>query len=220
MNYQVVGLREELYVGKSVSGHNCDFHYESHSYETTLKHYCHKVELTLQVKEGECGSGWCTATFGKYSWKEVETFAEKTHTLIKPLEINIDKKDLEYLDGEDSIDNEVFYFSESGGDDYYPRGYYNVKMELFKPVAEVKTKRPVHIFYGRSNLCKSHLAALTGKSVFETDSVKSVEELPEVITEDIIVVGNRWKIAAEGIKPYIFDVDNTEVILVEFSGIQ
>ena len=93
----------------------------------------------------------------------------------------------------EQVRNEVFNFSIDGGCCYYPSGYYKVNEDLFTCLV-TETRRPVYIFRGASNLGKSHLASLTGKSVFETDSVKNAKELPETITADIIVVGNRWEV--------------------------
>tara|TARA_R110000851_G_C13085040_1_gene566208 strand:+ start:1364 stop:1606 length:243 start_codon:yes stop_codon:yes gene_type:complete len=76
------------------------------------------------------------------------------------------------------------------------------------------TKRPVHIFYGRSNTCKSYIATLTGKVVFETDSVTCVEELPDKLPHDIIVIGNRWKCDIVRIEERL--VGDVDAILVEF----
>jgi len=74
-------------------------------------------------------------------------------------------------------------------------------------------QRPVHIFYGDSNSCKSYLAVLTGKTIYETDSVTKMEDVPECLTQDIIVIGNRWLCDIEEIKnrlygvPMIIEVD-------------
>lgn len=73
----------------------------------------------------------------------------------------------------------------------------------------------MHIFYGESNTCKSYLAALTGKQLFETDSVSCREELPSVLPQDIIVVGNRWDVSIEDIKLRL--VGKPDIILVNFN---
>lgn len=78
-------------------------------------------------------------------------------------------------------------------------------------------KRPVHIFYGDSNACKSYIAALTGKRVYETDLVTKEEDLPKILTEDIIVIGNRWECSLDVIKPRLFG--DCEIIEVCFKKI-
>ena len=84
-NYTVVGLRVEKYVGTHVSGHNCDFTHEPEiqtRHVLLLKHYSWKYELTLQTDEDECGSGWCTASYGRFNFKSVSNFAGKTHRIL------------------------------------------------------------------------------------------------------------------------------------------
>lgn len=136
MKYRVIGLREELYIGKEVTGHNCDFDYT----DTEMTRHVilmvseidgHKVELLLEEQQGECGSGWCCASYGHYSWDVVETFAGKTHTCEQTV-IEITPESLNT--GEDSIDTGLFRFSEYGGCCYYPSGGYSINGELFTPI--------------------------------------------------------------------------------------
>jgi len=72
----------------------------------------------------------------------------------------------------------------------------------------------VHIFYGDSNTCKSYLATMTGKNTFETDSIRCASELPDKITADIIVIGNRWKCEISLIKERLFG--SPLIVEVEF----
>ena len=55
----VVGMRDEIYQGEEVTGHNCDFEYASVDkirHVLLLKtHYNKKYELSLWEEEGECG---------------------------------------------------------------------------------------------------------------------------------------------------------------------
>ena len=60
---------------------------------------------------------------------------------------------------------------------------------MFVPNGRAKTKRPVWIFKGDSSSGKSYLSHLTQKKVYETDSNS---KLPIKITEDIIVLGNKY----------------------------
>ena len=75
-------------------------------------------------------------------------------------------------------------------------------------------KRPVFIFYGNSCLCKSHIAALTGKTVYETDINRT---LPDVISTDIIVVGNRTNFDIKDVEDRVFMKEMCEIIKVSFS---
>jgi len=213
--YEVIGLRVEKHVGEVVSGHNCDFEYESSvldRYVLLLKDvYGWKSELSLFETYGECGSGWCTASWGNYDWKSVENFAGKTHKLKSNFSFEVQERlNLGY-----EYDCELFYYFDDGGDNYYPSGSASVNIEMFEEVnnRSFGDKRPVHIFYGDSNLCKSHIAALTGKSVLETDSLEN-GNIPVSIINDIIVIGNKHKISKEEVISNLFG--DCEVILVEF----
>lgn len=136
--YKVVGLREEKYIGKEVSGHNCDFTYTDKEFTRhvlLLSGIDEKIELTLWEEQGECGSGWCSATFGQYEWSEVSNFAEKTHTLKEPIYIEVSEDYLSSLE-ESSFECKIFNFSPDGGDSYYPSGYYSINDEVFTPVGK------------------------------------------------------------------------------------
>ncbi len=138
MSYKVVGLREELYIGQEVSGHNCDFHYEDtemvrHVLLLVESSSGDKVELILQEDQGECGSGWCAASFGEYTWNNVDTFAGKTHTCKEDIIIIISETLLE-SNYEDDFSTEVFTFSPVGGCVYYPSGGYSINMDCFSEV--------------------------------------------------------------------------------------
>jgi hypothetical protein len=216
-SYEVVGLRIEKYVGTAVYGHNCDFTYSpeiQQRHVLLLKHFSTEYELTLQTDESECGSGWCTASYGRFDFKQVANFAGKTHRILKGTILNLQV--CTQTESLDYVDNSLFSFSEDGGDNYYPSGGYDINMSLFEEIPMTNIKRPVHIFIGDSNSCKSTIAALTGKNILETDFT-GVNDLPEIITEDIIVVGNKFNINIEtDIIPRIFDLENSQVVVVNF----
>ena len=211
--YEVLGLRIEQFVGQSVSGHNCDFEYSPEVFEKhvlLLKDMSgYKYEYSLWQTEGECGSGWCSATFGESELKHVNNFASKTHTIIQQTFI---EEDLTR-----DVDNDVFTLSYDGDDQWYPSGGYSVNMDLFQQLnREPFENRPVVIFQGESNCLKSYLAAASGKEIFETDSLNSINDL-NVITADIIVIGNKHKdITLDKIKPFIFG--NYSLIIADFSS--
>jgi hypothetical protein len=136
--YKVVGVREEKYIGKEVSGHNYDFEYTDvemirHVILLVEENTLQKVELTLSEEQGECGSGWCVAFFGDYVWAEVETFAGKTHTCKESIIINV-SEDLLESNYEDYFSTEVFTFSSVGGCGYYPSGGYTINLDAFEEV--------------------------------------------------------------------------------------
>ena len=209
--FLVLGLRDEIYKGKQVDGHNCDFEY------TDVDKVCHvillktpygeKYELSLWDEEGECGSGWCTASFGYCELKEVTNFAGKTHKIISEQKVVFDESALDIKTG-------VFTYSDCGEDHYYPCGGVWVNYGLFEKIENRGfDKRPVLVFYGDSNSMKSHVAALTGKSVYETDYELSKGKLPSEIIEDIVVIGNKYKVDLNDIKSRLV---NCEVIEVNF----
>jgi hypothetical protein len=136
MKYKVCGLREELYIGQEVTGHNCDFEYTDAvmtRHVLLLKSIADgtKVELTLMESQGECGSGWCTASYGEFEWNVVKDFAGKTHTYSGG-DIFLTEGSLDT--GEDSFNCEAFYFSSYGGCCYYPSGGYNIPYDKFTPI--------------------------------------------------------------------------------------
>lgn len=133
--YRVVGLREEKYVGKVVDGHNCDFTYtdevlERHVILLVDKDTGDKVELTLEEEYGECGSGWCTASYGNYVWDKVATFAGKTHTVKEEYLIDVNESLLK----SDDYNCKLFNFSIYGGCQYYPSGGYSINFDKFTEV--------------------------------------------------------------------------------------
>ena len=231
-NIYVVGLLVEKYVDKSVSGHNCSFDYEDtvfDRYVLMLKKDWLKFEITLSNKEGECGSGWCCASWGEMELKRVAEFrpfnyAPKETLILKGADILYEengyevvgkpvKEDDDYYD-DDVIKTNVFVYDECGYDPYYPSGGVSVNMDLFKPLKRGFEKRPVWIFAGGSGLGKSTIAMYAlreGAEVYETDSA---DELPEVITADIIVLGNRSKFTLDDVKAKVFG--DAEIVIVNF----
>ena len=208
---KIIGLRIEKYIDKEVSGHNCDFEYKDAEFEKHI--ICgilsdnRKVEIEMSVSEGECGSGWSTASWGNIKVTEVKKFNGYTHI---PKEV-LNVADVE-PNFEGNISNDVFSIDEDGGCNYYPSGGYNVNMELFKETIRAKNLRPVWIFKGKSNSGKSFLASkLNDLEIYETDSN---EKLPDVITASVIVVGNKYDFEIDDLKKVIFG--EVEIQIVDF----
>lgn len=224
MIYQVVGLRKEKYLGQLCEGHNCDFEY---TYDILVSDvlllkdsHNNKYELTLFVHEGECSSGWTTASYGEYILNKVRSYKGKTHRILNKIDIELPEGCLET--GEGYFNCDVFSFSEYGGCVYYPAGGYNINMDLFESIPFSEVKRPVHIFYGDSNCLKSYLAAsLEGKTVLEIDGIECLNDIPDVITEDIIVVGNGCKVnfTLDEIKKRVPLSEDTKFIEVNFKEV-
>jgi hypothetical protein len=211
---QIVGMKVEKYIGKAVNGHNCDFEYTDSEFQRhilfAITDKNKKLKITLWHEEGECGSGWTTASFGHISVEEVSqfggyTYVPKGRLIVDDLDPN---DDYDFAD----INNSVFNVSYDGGDSYYPGGWYGVDVKLFMPTPRVKDKRPVWLFTGDSNLGKSYIASHTGLIVYETDS-NSI--LPDSITADIIVLGKKYNFTIEEVKDKIFG--EFELCVVNFN---
>ena len=203
-------MKIEKYLGKTVSGHNCNFKYTDTELERhilfALRDDNTKVKITLEAEEGECYSGWTTATRARYTQEVINNFEGFTHVPKTHIEID------DYSDFPDDITNDVFTFSAYGGDSYYPSGSYSVNMNLFEQTIRHLEKRPVWIFYGKSNSGKSFLShKLNNLTVYETDSDKN---LPKELNEDIIVVGNKYSFSLDNIEKLL---KNREVFKVKFS---
>ena len=209
---EIIGLRIEKYIGKSISGDNYKFKYSDADFEKHIicainSNTNNKLEIELSRSEGECCSGYTTATWGNINVTEVANFKGYTFTPNKRLFIN----EFE-IDFQKNIKNFVFSMSKTGGSEYYPFGGYSVSMELFTETVRSKKFRPVWIFKGKSNSGKSFLASnLNNIDVYETDCYK---ELPEKIVASVIVSGNKYHFEIEEIKSRIFG--KVEIQIVEF----
>ena len=221
MKVNVIGLRIEKYIGKEVSGHNCDFTYKDAIFDKHvicgIKEDGTKIETSLSQTEDICGSGWTTATYGNIDIKIVNKFNGFGYVPINPIfydeDINIPKEDDECYGDKDVIDKGVFVCSIYGEDLYYPSGYVKVKMELFKKTVRVHDKRPVWIFKGDSNAGKSFLSSkLKDLKIYETDINN---ELLEVITQDVIILGNKYSHTINDIDKRILGEHN--LIVVDFN---
>lgn len=185
-----------------------------------------KYVMHLETRSGSCGSGWCPAKYGNIKIEKLEKDVPISHiplqpTIINDLSINpetleIDKEIFQHDDeGANNIHNNVFSFSDVGGDIYYPTGYATVNMEAFMPLERAMDARPVWILEGGSGLGKSTLAShLQDLNVFETDSV---DILPDKIVADVVVLGNRSGFTADEIAKRLFGYPDVNVIAVNFT---
>lgn len=209
---QIIGLRIEKYIDNSVSGFNCNFTYTPAEFEKHI--ICgvlsdgRKVEIELSRSEGECGSGYTTGTFGNATITEVPKFNGYTHVPYSVLVVE-DILPSKYVE---EISNDVFSMSADGNDPYYPSGWYEVKMSLFRETVRHKQHRPVWIFKGKSNAGKSFIASqLKELKVYETDCCNT---LPETIVESVVVLGNKYKFTLDEIKSKLFG--KVEIHIVDF----
>ena len=225
---QVIGLAVEKYVERypasdtSNGGKKVSERYHLFVRDIQNKQ---KYEITLQTRLGVCGSGWCSASYGRLNIIKLDKCKPFSHTPIKTTFIegfSIDPYTLGWKqehtrsnrgndDGELDVENNIFAVSPVGIDPYYPSGYASINMGKFAALPRVMEKRPVWIIRGPSGTGKSTLAGhLEGLSVFETDSV---DKLPKEIDADVIVLGNRSKFTVKDIESRLFG----EVNVIEVS---
>ncbi|UNA01653.1 hypothetical protein MG295_00236 [Bacillus phage vB_BcgM] len=211
---RILAMRKEKYVGKSVSGHNCNFEYtdavKTRHVLLGLDKHNQKIQITLWDEEGECGSGWCTASFGHITVEHIDRFEGYTHKA-KGIIMIPDIKEVDYYGAD--FDNKVFRVTYDGGDNYYPNGYYTVEEDLFIAGGRYSEERPVWIFRGGSALGKSFLSSnLKGLEVYETDSQ---HYLPDTIAADVVVLGNKYDFDIDDINSRL--VGDVKLITVDFT---
>lgn len=200
MEFMIVGMANKFYPTDSWSGNNCNFTLSKKISERhTLYGHCNgkPVSIGLSTSEGECGSGWCIATWADITIDNVEQFPPFSHVPCQsPMKITFDPRS-------DKINCEAFDFSLYGDDEYYPSGYYSINLEKFKQTPRYSSKRVVYVFCGASGLGKTYLAGkLKDMEVYETDSNK---DLPDVIYADVVVLGNKYNHEIENVKNKLFE---------------
>lgn len=207
----IVGLRIEQFV--DVADYDSgDELFQNEKYILYGKRHDKLWEITLTTSHGMCGSGWTTASWGHAEIKEVKKIGRITHV---PKDTIFIENLYEEIMQTNECSNKYFYADGDGGDSYYPCGSAGVNLEFFHQSIRHKAKRPVWIFHGNSNLGKSYLAELIqGKEIYETDSSPT---LPEQITADIVVVGNKYAFSDEDITSRLFG--EVEIISVKFSSL-
>lgn len=214
---KIIGLRIEKYVGKVLKDINQTYNWDS--VEEILERHIicgvmdnsTLVEITLDHEHTCCGSGYCEATYGLINIKNVKRFNTFSH--IPKHKLHIDEKFIKYVQEKEkennnvcfsnySINNEVFSYCGNGGCCYYPSGWSVANLTNFIKTKRHHDNRPVWIFEGDSNLGKTFLSTkITNLSVYETDCN---DELPDRISESIIVLGNKYKFELDDIKKRIF----------------
>jgi len=186
--------------------------------------HCKKYEIMLDVLSTVCPSGYTTTIEGIAEIRMVKEFPGFMYRYTKPEEEYEDiikevypEPGYDLFICQDSYNSEVFSCSYLGEDHLYPSGGYYIDTSLFKFTGRSDgSKRKVWIFHGDSTAGKSFLAEKIRTerlTVYETDSS---EKLPEVITEDIIVLGNKYDFTQEDIIEKIFEFEKAEIVSVKF----
>ena len=208
--YHVLGLAHRNYEQKQVSGHNLDFDHTTVLAESdilVLKDVVTGKRLGLEFtrQEGECGSGWTTASWAYMTQVDVTTWSVPIKRPVI-LDLNLDFS-------AEEISNEVFTYSYDGDDMYYPAGNYYINKDLFGE-SKRSLSRPLWVFQGDSNSGKSTLASETRRLVFDTDSGRDLKEVNGLV--DVIVIGNKNPVTIEEIKKTFPDRD---IVVVDFRKI-
>jgi hypothetical protein len=110
----------------------------------------------------------------------------------------------------------VFSYQEGVFDDYDKliRGRFFIQMELFHFIEGTTTNRLVYILTGNDDFAKLNFAQNSSKSIFNTDNLAE-NALPEDITADVVVLGNKHHFTVEQVNANLFG--NPKVIEVNFS---
>jgi len=217
MNIEILGLNVVKYIATSVTGGEGDFKYSDQEFvghelfgmDLDFKHF---VKISLRVEEGICGSGWTTASYGVMNVETIERLPAMQFRSSPKVTISFTESS--------EIENEVFTYSEYGGDNYYPMGGYAVNMSIFKSNGrgienEEDVKRKIWIFKGSSASGKTFLSdKVEGLKKYETDSSP---KLPKEILADIIVIGNKYDFSVKKIKKRIPNIEKVDIVIVKFS---
>jgi hypothetical protein len=233
---RILAMRKVMRVGEEM---DTDFK-EHPCVDTEYNIYCKNegeddiFVIGLMETYGPCGSGYCMSSYGSMNiglvrssnliYTHKYTGPELIEGSIVYDEENYGFKivhDVPYEEDDDwgycrwDEENEVFKYSCDGDDPYYPSGGIEINFDYFEEIPRAMKARPVYILVGPSGLGKSTLAeCFNGEyKVFETDSV---DELPEYIAADVIVVGNRSKWTFNDVKDRIWKDDDPDIIVVSF----
>jgi len=224
--FLLIGASNKLYMGIGCRGHNCDFEYYDKQMEKVYLHLLDvdtkdKHELVMWGSEGQCGSGWTTASWGHFTFDKVDSFTNPPSMFIEPTMVVVEKNEdsIEVLldgfvsDDKDDHSNTIAYCNYCGCDDYYPNGWYTFNKDLFTVSPRAVDRMKVYVFKGPSAIGKSYLASQFKDTfkVYETDSSK---ELPTNLSAyDVVVVGNKYEF------PELIELlkTNRDVVNVNFS---
>ncbi|MCA2595947.1 MAG: hypothetical protein IM526_12800 [Microcystis sp. M38BS1] len=212
-DYILVGAYKEMYEGLDCTGK-----YERDTYEYIYDkaqfkrvHFLlldpendyAKSVATLWHTTGMCGSGYTTATWGRFEVKTVDKFPFPPSHNCPPTKVELLtdftcedeynwRQSLDFVIKLESGDL-IAKVDYEGGDGYYPSGYYWWNESFFSASPRAVTRKKVYLFSGASGIGKTYLASHIGEGfeVYETDT--SVE-LPDNLSDyDVVVLGNKYQ---------------------------
>jgi len=130
---RIIGMTSERYVQTYLDGHNC--HFERKTQPATRYYlfaenintgdYC-RIMLDEDYTR-ECYSGWTTASFGILEKEPVTVIPQLSHVPIHETILEIDCTC-------DDFECDLFTYTKTGGDDYYPSGSVLIKFNKFQQV--------------------------------------------------------------------------------------
>lgn len=184
-------IKEEV---QTCTGHNCNFEYGTSKEDVVYIEQQGKVYKVYQ-DEGECGSGWTTASYGNIEEAE---WNGGWQYIVPDVNVSV-VKDIDYYNNvlkRVKIDGNIFLeVDEYGGDEYYPCGYVKIKKSVLEKYSTGRnTKDIVYLVNGKSNLGKSSLMHRTGLKVFETETLGYGEHgiTNEINDNDIIIYNTNF----------------------------
>lgn len=207
------------FTNNRLDGHNMDFSSQSFSDEK-YEIVCLNQEtsefhvMKCQTNHGMCGSGWTTASWGRIATTKVDNVGS-LHFVPK------ETTTLNNIENVSSMDNALFSFSENGGCDYYPTGWFRIELSGWKSTGRKPSKPMIHVFHGCNATGKSTIASLTEKTVIESDSFESGEKFIDSInltrptTDTIVVIGGKHQIDIDTVVSLL--EENNTVVKVQFS---
>ena len=164
--------------------------------------------ICISLSEQTCSGGSCVNRYAKLKIKRLINYYYKFPSFsytCEPLKIT-------FCPDDDEIKSDAFEFSAYGLDEYYPSGYYSIHFEKFKQTPRYSPKRIVFLICGKSGIGKSFLADKLKLDVYETDSN---HELPDVIYEEVVVIGNKYNYTIEDVKKRLFENPTVRVCKLE-----
>lgn len=178
--FNIKSIRIEKHIQKI--SNNEFIEYEKNIFNCKDKEKSYEIELYYKYLN-------CGERNAIFKINEVKHFSGVSMVAKEEILIEIDENQKE-------IHNSIFDYNISK---------FRIYFDKFKSTNRLKKIRPVWILNGKSGLGKSYLSAIimnnSDLTIYETDMSP---ELPEIIIEDIIVIGNKYKYSTEEIDSKIY----------------
>lgn len=204
----IVGLTNKFYVTQDL---------EKYDDEPTVKKMInekHKLygyskgkAIFISLNEQTCSGASCVHRYANLKVKRLKRKLFPSFSYICEPFLKIT-----FCPDDNDIKCDAFDFSAYGLDNYYPSGYYSINFEKFKQTPRYSSKRIVFLICGKSGTGKTFLANKLKLDVYETDLHY---ELPDVIYEEVVVIGNKYKHTIDDVKKRLFENPIVRVCEIE-----